>query len=177
MSGAISRRALLAGLLPLAGCSFQPVYMPTATRSAGPAERELAKVNVPLMADRPGQVLRQALQARLHNDSGGLHRYDLRVAFWVNGEGLAVTPDNSATRLRLTGYANWVLLANGPPQVKLTEGSARALDGLNILDQQYFALDMENEAVQRRIADRIADQITMQLAIYFRQQATKTAAG
>jgi LPS-assembly lipoprotein len=174
-----SRRRVLAGLLPLAtlaGCGFQPVYMPTANRTAGPAERDLAMVNVPLLPDRPGQVLRQALQQRLHNDSGGLHRYDLRVAFWISGEGLAVTPDNSATRLRLTGYANWVLLANGPPQVKLTEGSARALDGLNVLDQQYFALDMENDAVQQRIAERIADQITLQLAIYFRQRAAKTAA-
>ena len=52
---------------------------------------------------------------------------------------------------------------------RLARGSARAIDGLNILDQQFFAADLENEAVQRRLAEQIADQIVLQLAAYFRQ--------
>ncbi|MDQ2801372.1 MAG: hypothetical protein M3Y41_01300, partial [Pseudomonadota bacterium] len=54
--------ALVPALVPLAGCGFQPVYMPTASGSAGPARRELAAVNVQIIPDRPGQLLRQALQ-------------------------------------------------------------------------------------------------------------------
>jgi len=177
----LSRRGVLGGLLPvvaLGGCGFQPVYMPTETNAPGPATRELAAIDVPVMGERPGQVLRQALQRRLANDSGTVaHRYELRVSFWIAGEGLAITPDNSVTRQRLTGYANWVLLSSSPGRAKITEGTARALDGLNVLDQQYFALDLENDAVQKRIADMVADQITLQLAIYFRQRAAKASAG
>jgi len=55
---------LSAGLL-LAGCGFQPVYMPTASGKTGVAQRELAAVNVTLMPGRPGQLFRQALQEAL----------------------------------------------------------------------------------------------------------------
>ena len=41
------------------------------------------------------------------------------------------------------------------------------MDGINIFDTQYFAADLENEAVQRRLADALADQITLQLAAFF----------
>ena len=42
---------------------------------------------------------------------------------------------------------------------------------MNILDSQYFALDLENEAVQKRVAEALADQIAIQLAAYFRRRA------
>ncbi len=55
----------------------------------------------------------------------------------------------------------------------LTTGSARAIDGVNIFDSQYFAADLEIEAEQKRIAENVATQIATQLAIWFRQQAAK----
>ena len=60
------RRRLLALVsgVTLSGCGFQPVFMPTASGKAGVAQRELAAVHVNLIPDRPGQLLRQALQQR-----------------------------------------------------------------------------------------------------------------
>ncbi len=173
----LSRRGLLAGLLaplaaPLSGCGFQPIYMPTASGNPGVAERELASVNVALIPDRPGQLLRQALQQRMASDGGGQKRYDLRVVYWIAGEGVSVLTDNSATRLRLTGNANWVLVAIDPSQARLTQGSARTIDAVNIFNQQFFALDMQNDVVQRRIAEQVAEQIATQLALWFRQRAS-----
>ena len=77
MTRGLPRRRLLAlgGAGLLAGCGFQPVYMPTATGKSGPAERDLAAIHVNLIPDRPGQELRQALQARLGSDSGMPARY------------------------------------------------------------------------------------------------------
>ncbi len=43
---------------------------------------------------------------------------------------------------------------------------------LNLLDSQYFMADLETEAVTRRLADALADQIVIQLAAYFRKRAT-----
>jgi LPS-assembly lipoprotein len=45
------------------------------------------------------------------------------------------------------------------------------VDGLNVIDTQYFAMDLENEVVTRRLANALADQITIQLAAYFRKRA------
>ena len=90
----------------------------------------------------------------------------------IAGEGIAIQPDSTATRIRTIGSANWTLIAQDPGRTRLTSGSARAVDGLNIFDAQYFAADLENEAVQRRLAEALADQITIQLAAYFRRRAT-----
>ena len=45
----------------------------------------------------------------------------------------------------------------------LTRDTARAVDGFNILNQQFFAADLETEAVQKRLAERLADQVVIQL--------------
>jgi len=170
----LSRRKLLtlgsAGAL--AGCGFQPVYMRTASDRAGPAQRELAAINVNLIPDRPGQVLRQALQERLAADAGGTpHRYDLAVNFSISGEGIGIQPDNAATRIRLIGTARWSLSARDPAQTLITSGAARTMDGFNLLDEQLFMGDIDNEQVQRRLASELADQIMMQLAVFFRRRA------
>jgi hypothetical protein len=55
----------------------------------------------------------------------------------------------------------------------LTTGSAREVDGYNIFNNQYFASDLESDAVQRRIVEALADQIALQLAVYFNQRQAK----
>jgi LPS-assembly lipoprotein len=173
----LRRRSVLiasAGAL-LSGCGFQPVYMPAASGQAGVAQQELASVSVDLIPDRPGQLLRQALQDRLEMANGSApRRYALSVSFWISGEGIAVQSDNTVTRIRAIGNATWSLTANDPGRTKLTGGFAKSVDAYNVFDTQYFALDLENEAVQKRLADALAEQITMQLAVYFRKRATVT---
>jgi LPS-assembly lipoprotein len=167
------RWACLGSLAALAGCGFQPVYMPTASGKPGVAQRELMSVNVPVIAERPGQLLRQALQERFGNDSGTPSAYDLQVAYSITGEGIAIQANDLATRIRLTGIATWTLISHDDKRTTLTTGNARAIDGLNIFDSQYFAADLETEAEQQRIAENLATQIATQLAVWFRQRAAK----
>jgi len=167
---------ILAAGTALSGCGFQPVYMPTASGTAGVAQRELAAIQVAIIGERPGQLLRQALQDRLEMGGGGVQRrYDLRVSYWISGEGLAVQPDNTATRVRLFGHANWSLFAQDPGQTVLAKGAALAIDAQNVFDAQYFGNDLESEAIQRRLAEAVAEQITIQLAVYFRKRAAAVA--
>ncbi len=174
MTHVLGRRGMCVGsLLALAGCGFQPVYMPTASGKAGPAQRGLASVYVAVIPERPGQILREALQERLGDDSGTPAAYDLAVTFGVSGEGVAIEANDIATRLRLIGNANWRLMDHDAKRTVLTSGTARALDGVNIFDSQYFAADLEVEAEQRRIAENLATQIATQIAIWFRQQAAR----
>lgn len=174
MTARLHRRGLLALTTgaALSGCGFKPVYMPTASGDAGPARRELAAIHVARIPDRPGQLLRQALQDRLEmGGSGVARRYDLTVIFWQTGEGIGVETGDVTTRLRGIGNAQWTLSAQDPGRTNLTSGFARSVDALNILDTQYFATDLELDAMYKRVTDTLADQITMQLAIYFRKRA------
>ena len=172
------RDAVSLGLLGtlLAGCGFRPIYMPTASGRPGVAERELAAVEVGVIPDRPGQLLRQALQERLGSDAGPPHRYILTVGFSIAGEGVGFQTDNSVTRIRLTGTVNWTLKTRDSIGTPLTSGSARALDGLNLFSEQTVAFTMENEVVQKRIAETCADQVALQLATWFNRRA-ETGAG
>jgi LPS-assembly lipoprotein len=174
MKHEVSRRwVCLGSLTALAGCGFQPVYMPTASNNPGPAQRGLASVYVELIPERPGQLLRQALQERFADDSGTKSSYDLHVSFGVSGEGIAIEQNDIATRLRLTGTATWSLTGRDEKHTTLTSGSARALDAVNVFDSQYFAADQEVEVETKRIAENIATQIATQLAVWFRQRAAK----
>lgn len=172
------RNVLTLGLMgaALAGCGFRPVYMPTASGKPGVAERELAAVEVGIIGERPGQLLRQALQQRFASDAGSPHRYRLTADFRIAGEAVGIQIDNTASRIRLTGSVNWALTSRDSARATLTSGSARTLDGFNVFSQQYFASTLENEVVQKRMAEALADQVALQLSIWFNRRA-ETGAG
>lgn len=180
MRRSTSRRALFAlgSGAALTACGFQPVYMPTASGQAGPAQRELAAIYVNIIGDRPGMLLRQALQERFEGTGASVaKRYDLSVTYWMSGDLVGVQPDTTVTRVRFIGYANWILAAQDPAHSHLTDGATRAVDALNLIDSQYFAAELEVTAIQERMAQTLADQIALQLAAYFRRRAAATAKG
>jgi LPS-assembly lipoprotein len=162
------RRAFLLGAAAcLSGCGFRPVYAPRAGLPGG-SQTELAAINVALIPERNGQLLRQSLQQLLdREDLAVAKRYDLSVSFGISGTSVGIQSDSSVTRLRLIGTGTWTLKRLDPARSLVTNGVARSLDGFDILDQQYFAADMENESAQRRVADALAEEITLQLASYF----------
>jgi len=136
------------------------------------AQRELASIFVAIIPDRPGQQLRQALQQRLEGTGADPKPlYTLNVNYWIAGEGLAVQPDTSTTRIRLFGNANWTLIGRDPSQTVVTTGHARAEDAVNVINTQYFSADLQTEASDRYLAEALADQITTRLAIFFRNKA------
>ena len=169
------RRAVLGAVAValLGGCGWQPLYAVRPDGSAGAAQQGLAEVAVGIIPERPGQLLRQALQTRFERRGVGVaKRYDLTVSFGIAGEALNIQQSNSIpSRLRLVGLANWTLVTQDTKRRTLTSGTARVVDGLNFYDQQFFAADLQSEAVQRRLAEAVAEQMTLQLASWFSRQA------
>ena len=167
----LARRTLLLGAASgLAGCGFHPVYGPLA--NGGTIRPELASVFVAVMPERQGQLLRQALQRRFEGTDGSVSkRYELTGGLAIGAEGLGIQQDTSATRVRINGTADWKLTELGTVSKPLTSGSARALDGYDVNNQQYFATDLETSAAIARIAETVADQITLELALFFRKRA------
>lgn len=167
--------ALLAGSL-LGGCGFRPIYQPTASGAAAPAAEGLAEIDIALIPERQGQLLREALQERFERNGLAVsRRYDLSVSFSVSNDAIGIQQDSSNTRQRLVGIATYRLTAQDPSRSTLVSGSARSLDGLNVFDNELFAAQLETESVTRRIAEAVADSIALQLAAYFTKQAALAA--
>lgn len=169
----LARRRLLR-LLPisaallLGGCGWHSPYAPTAEGQPGPGRTGLGLVNIPPVPERSGQELRQALQARFdHGDAPVTKKYDLTINYGLDIEGLGIQPDSSTTRIRIIGRASWALVTRDAKRATVTTGQARAVDGLNPFNEQYFAQDLEGEAVTRRVSEALAVQITSDLAAWF----------
>ena len=73
--------------------------------------------------------------------------------------------------MRLIGTAAWTLRDLLADQALVANGTARSVDGYNVLNQQFFALELENEAATRRVTAALADQVTVQLASFFASRA------
>lgn len=170
MRGAMMRRRhlLLGGLTLLGGCGFHPVYAPGAGETDSAVARELAAVYVPVMPERSGQLFRQALQERLERFGfAAAKRYELSAPFAVGAEAEGIQPTSDITRVRYTARADWVLRNQTPAGVVEASGSARVMDGLNVIVGQFFALDLESEVVMKRLAENLADQVVAQMSSHF----------
>jgi LPS-assembly lipoprotein len=151
------------------------MYANSAKGVAGPAQTGLAEIAINLIPERAGQLLRLALQERF--ERAGItapRRYELATSFGIVGDPIAIQPNTTTTRIRLIGTASWTLFAQDPQRTTLASGTARSTEGYNILSEQYFASDLENEEVQRRIAEAVADQMTLQLAAWFNKHPAAT---
>ena len=153
-------------LLALAGCGFSPLY---GGEKGAAASAGLETVQVQTIPNRSGQVLYQTLQQDFYTNGAPTQAlYQLSVDYSIEQIGEGVQEDSSTSRTRFVAVAHWRLSAIGEPSKTLKSGQAMAMDGLNILDQQYFAATLETETVDKQLANEIAAQMTTQLAAWFR---------
>jgi LPS-assembly lipoprotein len=166
LSSSPKRAAAFLALLALAGCGFTPLYGGDEGQTASAQLGEIAVNNIP---ERPGQLLRISLETKLHaNGAPVTEIYALSVSYGIATSDIGVLQDSATTYSRMAATANWRLTPIGDPGHPLATGTATALDSANIIDQQYFALNLETETINQRLADSVAAQITTQLAIWFR---------
>ena len=162
----LARLALALAPALLGGCGFAPLYAQDG--SSPVADLPAIYVdNIP--AGHYGQLVREGLQQRLDSpESGAASRFRLVVGLGTSAAGIAVQPDNSSTFTRIVGTATWTLYTVGIAPVRLASGSARTLDGYNQIDQQYFQSTISGETANNRIAANLADQVTLEVAAWFR---------
>jgi LPS-assembly lipoprotein len=165
-----SRRAALLGLL--GGCGFRPIYAdgPAAPGGRGSVAAELAATRVALIPERIGQLLRSALNQRLRNGSAASAQTELRVAISLTRQGVGVRGDDTASRVRVSAVANYVLTALGGREPLVT-GRAFAADAFNLMANEYFASQLSGEAADERLTERLADDIVAQLAAFYARRA------
>jgi LPS-assembly lipoprotein len=148
----------------VSGCGFHPLYAPSGHIQAG-----LSEIFVDTIANRNGQLFRQALQERLQgSDADATPHYVLSVSYSVATQGIGVESDNASTRNRFIATAVWTLRKPGLTGQRLTGGVSRTVDGNDTIAAQFFYSELNAETVNRRLGEALADQITQALAIYFR---------
>lgn len=164
------------------GCAPHPLYAPNAFGNASAGSdsvlAQLRQVQVPLLPDREGQILRQALQDRLYSgETPVLSRYNLSVSIGINQIGLGIQGDSTITYVRFIATAPWSLTSQDDPDHKvLVSNTAQASDSLNAFDNQPFGQELETNVVNARLANAIADQIVTRLAHYFTVSGRKLEA-
>jgi LPS-assembly lipoprotein len=175
----LSRRRLLGfagaalGTGLVGGCSIHPLYAPnafgTADKTDLTVQQQLRQVQVTLIPERDGQLLRLALQDQLQaGEDADFTRYTLRVNYSISSSGLGLLGDNTTTYARIIATATWFLTTQDTTSHNLlATNTAQAVDGLNEFDNQPFGMDLETEAIHKRLADAIAGQIVTRLAHYF----------
>jgi LPS-assembly lipoprotein len=179
------RRGLLrgaAGLLALGagGCGFRPIHGGGAAAGDAAVGADLAATRVPVIPERFGQLLRRGLQDRLAMGApaGGVPaeatRWELLVGPTLAAEGIGIQQDGGATRVRTIATANWTLLRLAPREV-VASGFERTTDAFNIQGTQFFAADASREAMERRLADQLADEVVIRVALQFRNLRAGTA--
>jgi LPS-assembly lipoprotein len=156
---------ILACLLLLAGCGFQPLY---GARSGGPNEavQAMAETRIALIPDRAGQVLRNNLLDRLTPlGQPAAPRYELAVSVAEQIDRLGIALDDSATYGRLTVRARFTLrdVASGQPVVA---GESRWTNGFTRVTSHFANLTSEADARTRALQE-ISDDIRLQLGLHF----------
>ena len=180
LGGAVLGTGLIGGLT---GCSPHPLYAPNAfgngDSQAASVQSQLRQVQVALLPDRTGQVLRQALQNRLEaGEAPEYTRYSLSVTFNIAQIGLGIQSDSTITYLRFIATAPWSLTEQDSPTNQiLVSNTEQATDSMNTFDNAPFGQELETNTVEARLADAIADQIVIRLAHYFTVSGRKLEQG
>ena len=163
----------LATILPLAllltGCGFHPLYETSADSQATPLAA-MSEIDIGLIPNRSGQILREALEADLQrNGAPGFYRYHLNVQQSISAQTIGIQPDSSNSAVRYFETVSWSLVPEGNRMVPLTTGTAEATDHVNQVDNQFFALSLQSNQLQHYLARELSAQVSQELAIYFRK--------
>lgn len=167
----IHRRALLRALgaasavLAVAACGYKPMYGGGARNSS--VARELAAINVGIVPDRIGQLMRAWIEQQVAAAGRGVPKvYDLEFATDLSTTEIGIAEDATATRANVIYSVTYRLKREGQPVLVRT---ARSITSYNILDDQYAAV-ISKEAAEERAAEDVAWQIVNGLSAWFAEQ-------
>lgn len=171
-----SLAAFAAAALLVSGCGYKPVYGEQSAATVGDATRaSLASVKIAGIADRRGQLLRNYLLDRMTpRGEPGVPRYLLAV---TTSETTRVTdsrPDGTATRADIIVVARYNLRDATTDLLVFSERS-EAIATYNLLTVRFASVSSEDEA-RRRAVELLADQISVQVALFLNRRHTPARA-
>lgn len=166
---AVMRLVMALATSALAGCGFHPLYAPRAPQDWDP---DLAAISVSPIRDRPGQILELALRENLN--PGGMSkapRWNLKTTLVVGRSDLGIQRNATATSSEIMVSATYYVYdaKNGK---QLYVSTSRSVGDFNQLNDAY-ATQVAADDAQDRALHEVADEITMRMALFVRQQRAK----
>lgn len=160
-SHAIAALCLLLAAPLLSGCGgFAPLYASGVASGIPPIE-------IAVIADRNGQILRGFLMDRLRSNGRGGSGHRLETTLLVSKSGLGTRSDGTTLWMQVTVTATFVLKSEGgAPQIF----SISRTSGYNQTRDDYASLEAERNAVMRSLRE-IADDARLRIAILLRPAA------
>jgi LPS-assembly lipoprotein len=150
--------------LILAGCGFQPIHGQQSSASVS----ALATIDIGLIDDRVGQMLRNELLKTMHPRGPVTPaRYTLSVTIQESLQGLAIRKDEFATRANLTMIATFSVVSRDD-SIKPFGGSVRSVNSYNILTSDFATLSAREDA-RRRAVTQLAASIKERLSVWLVQ--------
>ncbi len=153
----------LAATMPLSACGFRPLY---ATGGVADASDELSQVEIGVIPDRSGQILRNYLIQGIN--SGGRPSnpaYRLDVNLRERQEDLGIDKTDTAQRANLIITARFSLRTAADDQEVLNR-RVGIITSYNIVLDEYATLSAQNAARDRALR-QLGSDIRTQLALYF----------
>ena len=159
-----SAPALVAAILSLAltACGFQPLM---ADRDNAPVSEELSRINVHMVDDRSGQILRNHLLDGL--TPRGVPRspaYHLTIRLSEPRQEIALRRDATAGRIGYTANASFTLTDLSGRTLLL--GTSSSSSTYEVTNSEYSSVTGQRSARDRAMEDISAD-IRQQLAAFF----------
>ena len=163
----------LGTVLMLSGCGFQPVYGSFSNATADGVYPQFRDINIAIIPDREGQILRNELIDRLHAGKNvGRTAYTLRVSgIDIRKRDFVIRETSDATRSDIRLLIDFRLIDKQGNKAVL-ERQLKAFGSYNILDNQFATRVSRDNATKNALTD-LARQIERELALYFEREARK----
>ena len=155
-------------LLALSGCGFHPLYGSNTGLAGTQNHDAFGLVAVSPIDDRIGQILFNALTARMHAGSQQTQPlYRLQITLHQSVAGINYQKNATASGGETTMAADWQLLDYQTGR-RLSHGRFTSIDSVNYLGPRYASVAAEQDSAERSLND-IADMITDRVAVYLSQ--------
>jgi len=159
-------------LFLLASCGFEPVYGKHSS-SASPAQGAgmeaatgLSAIDVAIVPDREGQILRNELIDQLRPHGGREAKYTLSFAdLIVNVRKLDLTKNAEATRAQIIVTTN-IYLTDLETGALVLSRPVKSISSYNVLPSKFATRVTEQNARENALRDA-ARQIVQQLSLFF----------
>lgn len=151
---------LLATAGGLAGCGFSPVYQSASTAQDTDILLELSKVDIELIPDREGQMLRNFLLDRMQpRGQAAQTPYKLSTRLKITRRDLGVQLDETTERSRVDVNAVYTLTGEDLNR----SFRSRISSSFSTVDVEYASLVAEQDAIERSLRS-IAGEMTVRIA-------------
>jgi LPS-assembly lipoprotein len=171
--GALARVVLLLAAASLSACGLHPLY---GRNSVGASVADtLATIEVGVIPDRSGQILRNVLITKLNPDGRPeAPAYLLRVQLTELQTGVSFESDQGVTRRNLSVNARYTLTTTDGRNPVFSD-TVSETTSYNVLHDEFMTEAGERDARERALT-ALGDDIRLRIALYFDRAATARAA-